>query len=332
MKPLSAGEIPKRGAQKLLLLLILAAMISVLMFDFSDWFRSDVFYKPIAHLILHQHNICSADPLALYVPSDHKNKKPTSTSSAFAGSYGFFEGELDAHWNLRRAIHARQSAKNNGGHVFLNAGEYFQSKWEPTTSCTFEERVGRSGDGGKWVCNPHTLVAQKRCRVMCIGSNNEFSFEAAVHALNPACEIHTFDHTLDEESVARAPSFLTFHPIGVAAGSDKEKGQKANVLPFEALVRRAGFENAPIDILKIDCEGCELSVYHDLVCASAGSPIRQILMEVHLWPDGVSQFEVDALFETMVRNNYVIFHKEPNLLVKSGEHVIEFSFIKLNLD
>jgi hypothetical protein len=80
-----------------------------------------------------------------------------------------------------------------------------------------------------------------------IGSNNEFSFEAAVHDLNPACEIHTFDHTVDAESVAGSPPFLRFHPFGVAPAADEARGGSGTsdqLLPFEALERRAGFANA----------------------------------------------------------------------------------------
>jgi hypothetical protein len=63
-----------------------------------------------------------------------------------------------------------------------------------------------------------------------------------------------------------------------------------------------------IDIVKIDCEGCEIDAFADMM----QHPVRQILTEVHGW-GSVSQYNMDGLFETMGRNKYVIFHKKPNL-------------------
>jgi hypothetical protein len=121
-------------------------VMAVIMLSLSAWVvaESDEFYTPSSPLLFHR---CLLDPLALYMPFVYKNQ--TASALALAGSYGFFADESDSDWNLRRTIHARQTAKNNGGHNFLTAGDYLQSKWEPTTNCAFEERLGRSGDGGK---------------------------------------------------------------------------------------------------------------------------------------------------------------------------------------
>ena len=77
------------------------------------------------------------------------------------------------------------------------------------------------GDGPKWVCDPYRITEKNDCLVYSIGSNNEFSFEEAVHAeIGYKCEIHTFDHTVGANP-SNKPSYVTFHSWGIA---DKSSG------------------------------------------------------------------------------------------------------------
>lgn len=51
-------------------------------------------------------------------------------------------------------------------------------------------RMGRAGDGGKWVCNPEMIP--ENALVYSFGSNGEFGFEQNVLAMFPAvcvCEV-----------------------------------------------------------------------------------------------------------------------------------------------
>jgi hypothetical protein len=236
-----------------------------------------------------------------------------AVSKSLHSSYGYLNIP-DTEWDLKRAIHARQSANQHGGHR-LSGRDYFSNNWEPTTSCDFEERMGHIGEGGKWVCNPYKL-ANKECNVISIGSDYEFSFEEAIHKLNPSCAVHTFDHTMNAD--AKIPSFIHFHRFGIG---DTQEGK---LLTMEGIIRMAGFTHKQIDIVKIDCEGCEINVFPDMM----GHPIRQILMEIHGWRR-ISQFDIDELFETMNKNKFVIFHKEPNLDTM-GE-CVEYGFVNMDL-
>lgn len=71
--------------------------------------------------------------------------------------------------------------------------EWFQSHYEPDFSCQFRKRVGGNGlgDGPKWVCDPHRLIAQSKtrkkanpskpgCLIYSVGSCGDFSFETAL--------------------------------------------------------------------------------------------------------------------------------------------------------
>ena len=57
--------------------------------------------------------------------------------------------------------------------------------------------------------------------------------------------------------------------------------------------------------------------------------IRQVLVEVHMRPQ-TTPVQVNAMFEHMRANGYVIFHKEPNTSGCAGD-CIEYAFLKLNL-
>ncbi|CAL6334294.1 unnamed protein product [Bathycoccus prasinos] len=67
----------------------------------------------------------------------------------------------------------------------------------PNFNCVSKERVGKIGDGGKWLCGVRTVLPQKNpCVVYSIGSKGEVSFEVGVQEKLPHCEIHIFDPTL----------------------------------------------------------------------------------------------------------------------------------------
>ena len=77
-------------------------------------------------------------------------------------------------------------------------GFFYQNHYEPEFVCLHERRVGKLGDGGKWICDPHRIREQEECLVYSVGSNGDFSFEEAVlESVGSHCEIHTVrDFTL----------------------------------------------------------------------------------------------------------------------------------------
>ena len=92
----------------------------------------------------------------------------------------------------------------------------FWDLWGPDYNCPYmKERIGKVGDGGKWVSGLSSLLQRPHCLVISIGSNGEPSFEEAILS-RTACEVHTWDHTLDEkkrQAVLRVPGII-LHDIG----------------------------------------------------------------------------------------------------------------------
>ncbi|KAI9002476.1 methyltransferase domain-containing protein [Hyaloraphidium curvatum] len=200
--------------------------------------------------------------------------------------------------------------------------------FDPEWSCPDEERIGPfaldSNEGGKWIC--FVPKPGEPCLVYSVGSNYDFSFEKAVKQLNAGCEVHTFDPTTD---VARSRALAvgvgsTFHPW--AFGRDRSVAQIADEL---------GHSGRRIDILKIDCERCELkpsflSTFSKCRKGRDGSdpPIGQILMEVHLPEPPEAPFPaVKALFDAFDGCGFRTFHKEPNVEWAGGYNAIEFALV-----
>jgi hypothetical protein len=180
--------------------------------------------------------------------------------------------------------------------------------------------VGRYGDGGKWVCDPDCLLTARECTVFSVGSNNDFSFEEAMAVYG--CRMHTFDHT-----VARPmpPAFVTFHSVGLAGVN----GSDGNVLlTLRGAAARANLDaSTVIDVLKIDCEGCEFDVFGDAETLSfLKSNVKQILIEVHYRTES----QMVRLAENLRDAGFKTFSKEPNIQWSDGS-CVEYGLINVHL-
>lgn len=107
--------------------------------------------------------------------------------------------------------------------------------YPPTISCPDVSRVGKVGDGGKWMCGLKWLIERPRnqkCVVYSFGISTDASFEEEL-SIETNCEIHAFDPTIGKlppMKVLDAASYLSdgksrirFHKIalGLESGSNK---------------------------------------------------------------------------------------------------------------
>jgi len=167
--------------------------------------------------------------------------------------------------------------------------------------------------------------------VYSIGSNNQFDFEEDLHA-RLQCETHTFDPTVEGKNALA--HVTTFHKMGFIQSS-KADGQ--NFFSIGAIIDKLGHANRTIDVFKIDCEGCEYSLFFPEFFAmikARNVKIRQIAIEIH--PAGSTKKHIgnetefkyaNDLFKLLRDNNYVIFHKEPNNLSGNCGRFVEYSFL-----
>ena len=178
---------------------------------------------------------------------------------------------------------------------------WFQLYWEPCVQCCNRERIGKIGDGGKWVCIGNV---RQNPVLISVGSNNEFSFESSILKKYPAAIVNTYDHT----SYPSDDPKIHFH-----------KTMMTPDLLF-SLVRNS---QEPIDILKVDCEGCEYDLFSNHILLKKLCAMNtQILIEVH-WSK-LGQQKMAILWEKFTIAGFGPFHKEPNIQWTDGS-CVEYS-------
>ena len=136
-------------------------------------------------------------PLGTYLPSFFSQCAPSDFGNfplAFKESSGYFRDIRELDWKmLKERVNITPPCKLDCGPE--EPHKWYQNNWEPAFTCLHERRIGRWGDGGKWVCDPHRITLKKAadpCLVYSVGSNNDFSFEEAVpNDISMDCEIHT---------------------------------------------------------------------------------------------------------------------------------------------
>ena len=264
-------------------------------------------------------------------------------------SFGFFTDIPIETWNMmKQRVHEAQPNMACGPNCSgaLDPMSWYQENYEPEFSCLHERRIGKMGDGGKWVCDPHRLV-NKSCLIYSVGSRGDFSFEThALGRLGSHCEIHTFDinnHTRQADKVNS--SRLHFHHWGIG------KTNEAKFKTLNETVHELGHANRTIDIFKIDCDGCEFETFETWI-TDQPAMLHQILVEVHAKKPTPTRYgqkvsykvhmdkhltredvEVTtSFFKRMHEYGYAIFHKEPNIQYWCDWPAVEYAFIKLHHD
>jgi hypothetical protein len=233
--------------------------------------------------------------------------------------------ELNLDWKYRKTLHHRQDKRNR---VNDSRPLFFQNNWEPTIQCEFEQRLGNSGEGGKWLCDIRRFESMNYGKILIysLGSHGDFSFERAVKQELPNAEIHTFDM-----NIYKCPDDICiFHQARL--GDGKMKDSKSLLM----VINELGHQKRNLDILKVDIEGSEFNLFEELFQSSTNNLtdipyIRQILIEIHLGGGATNEEtsrRTHRLFELFRLNNYAIFHKEVNL--DDPRNVFEYALIRLN--
>jgi Methyltransferase domain len=244
---------------------------------------------------------------------------------AFRESLGFFT-DIPAHeWQMLKTI-SKDRVHHANGNSYPVKQTYYQRNWDPDFSCRFENSIGQTeGDGHKWVCDPHRLADKKGCLIYSIGSNGQFEFEVDLQRLLPNCEIHIFDPTDYSQAMSeQGLNGANYHAWGLepSYGKPVKRSRRFKKLKFMSLRKTMdllGHKGRRIDVLKIDCEGCEWAALKDFF----DQDIRQILVEVHGVNDMTEQF-----FNDFHDEGFAIFHKEANLYAYGA--CMEFAFLKLS--
>ncbi|KAF1946429.1 hypothetical protein EJ02DRAFT_233253 [Clathrospora elynae] len=196
--------------------------------------------------------------------------------------------------------------------------DFFPATW----TCPHDiQRVGRLGDGGKWVCGMNIyeglpaptamqenveireapIKAQEGLVIYSFGINAESSFEAEMLERVPSARIWGYDFSVDAWGPQIAAAYRDrtfFKKVGLGKEDKHESSPPFWTLP--SLMKENN--HTYIDILKIDIEGSEydaldtmMDAFDNTRSASGNSvlPIGQVMIELHLG-DGVHFDSRDA--------------------------------------
>lgn len=171
--------------------------------------------------------------------------------------------------------------------------------WDAYFACPRARRIG-----GKWICDPDRLVHyhQHNSTTSCLiyhvvssGSNQQETVEwitgAALYFGN-ACEIHVFGATSSAASTIIAQdNHISFHDVTVF-----EEAENNHSNPLSRVQERLGHAHRSLDILSLDCQGCEWTWFPAVLAAAP----RQVLVQTHDLPLA-NQAKETAKFGTLPR-------------------------------
>ena len=171
-------------------------------------------------------------------------------------------------------------------------------KWGDKSVCVVN-RSAPTADGA--------AAAGAPCRVVSIGSANDFSFELELLSQLPACVVDTFDCTSSAPPAKIRDPRLRFHRIcigvvdelrvegayrlrplpnqsdGRALAQAYSRRKPSPQLSWPSMLRLIGLDDgAAPTLLKIDCEGCEYEVFEAILRARGARLLpAQIVLEIH---------------------------------------------------
>jgi hypothetical protein len=203
---------------------------------------------------------------------------------------------------------------------------------------------------------PAASLPPAACLVYSFGIANQWEFDDTYADFG--CEVHSFDPTGSSMEVHRRHAHpsgrVHFHPWGLtgdvssspkchgASNSDANERLEARryvggtygnltgpLFSLERIVRRLGHAGRRIDVLKIDCEGCEWDAFYHLATSAAGSRVLsmvdEIYLELHLslqlsTANDLSKFAAmyQLLFE---REGFKLWWVHPNGARGPGQHM-----------
>jgi len=223
----------------------------------------------------------------------------------------------------RRAV--REKFGDFGFFPSVNSASYFTtpySVWDlipASYNCPFDvERIGRMGDGGKWVCGMSKYEKNtKPCIIYSFGIQNESSFEQEMLE-RTNCEIWGYDFSVGGFGPSLKPEYAHrahFMQAGIAGNTDKTKNPPFYTI--QDVMQMNG--HSYIDILKIDIEYSEFNALSSLNAYTQGPeeefPLGQVLIELHLFKwQGITYPTFLDWWESIEYRGLRPTWTEPNLL------------------
>lgn len=213
----------------------------------------------------------------------------------------------------------------------------------PLLSCPDLERVGKVGEGGKWVCGLSYLSRLPNCVMYSYGISSDVSFEYTI-AQRTNCTIHAFDPTIGQLPYSklahelgvpkldeRITQRIAFHKVALGTHSADTSSFPLTETLHDAMQRLG---HSHLHLLKVDVEGAEWGVFtslHEYLQQSRKSlSVGQLLIELH----HESVARTRGLFSQLRDWDLLAFSRELNLQPAIAGHkpfACEYSFVNPQL-
>lgn len=297
-------------------------------------------------------------------PSLHPAGSIPCCSKAWEQSYGLFDNVSDSIWKQLKEYTTVQNPSwywnpQNPLEGIDDAKTWMTKNMNPNFNCPQLVNVAfaknKKADGAYAVCNPLGLVNQFHkgvvaapqpqqgeapCLVYSIGCAGNFRFEDSLFEMHKGkCEIHVFDPGNWARRGDVEQKNIHYHAWGISSTYDRDsksvvwpRGKGGGFKTMKQTIEELGHANRVIDLMQIDCEGCEWSSHRDWL----GLGIRQILIEAHgvPSPNGTPKNKwyqkpkdvAQDYWGEFSRHGYALYHKHNNGLA------MELAFVKLHED
>uniref|UniRef100_A0A7E4VDM2 Methyltranfer_dom domain-containing protein n=1 Tax=Panagrellus redivivus TaxID=6233 RepID=A0A7E4VDM2_PANRE len=204
----------------------------------------------------------------------------------------------------RTIEHSRKKSNKRKHRVKMTDVAEFHNILADEVLCTNLFRVGRIGDGGKWICGPQFIQNwDRKCVLYGFGINDDPSFEEEMTQItNKSCEIVAVDVNRNRQSVYR------LNRIGAHYVETKLAPETThNTTNVKDLM--AKFNHTYIDILKMDIEGSEYPLEDDILELE----ICQMMIELHIWDTG-SYSKFFKFLQKAAKAGFVLVNHEVNFM------------------
>ncbi len=250
-------------------------------------------------------------------------------------SHGFFKDIPSSVWRAKKE-RVRNQPHHNDQELGIRSkytnrnspSIWYEHNWQVNFDCSSEKKIGGTSEGSKWVCDPHRIMKSNKCLVYSFGRGSphsrsfDFAFELDLLKEvggSESCEVHVFDHRLDGYG-GFVPTGIITHHWSLEGEIDAPRARKG-FMTLKEIVHHLGHEGRELEVMRIDCEGCEWHTYTEWL--NSGVKPRQLLVSFH----GAPRNE-DQVFEIMMQKDYVIFHREAD--TRYGGMWQQYGFLKLD--
>ncbi|KAJ3212957.1 hypothetical protein HK099_007626 [Clydaea vesicula] len=218
--------------------------------------------------------------------------------------------------------------------VFSKEKTFFQSYWEPTFVCTFLERFGSIGQGGKWICNAEHILANaialgRKVVVYSFDNPADLSFEnSIINALGKEnTDVLIFDPSI-KKSKKNLENPIQMHKLNLVATTSNNYRER-NAATLLNILNDLQHKN--VDIMKFNLNDDQDFMILQSLTQQNNCILRKYTNLILIKTRKSNLSQINEIFNDLTNNcNFEIYSKESFIGYPSFGRVMEWAFVKVN--